>query len=118
MMFIYFFIMPFLLLPIPGVDHEYVAAFLGFNLGFLLIRKRGIPEDTGNFLQRAARVMVALGILVLFRILLEKGAGLIFSAEPEAILFIRNALMMLLFFWCSTELCVKLGLYMRKKSRV
>jgi hypothetical protein len=112
-MFFYAFFIPFMLLAFPGVDIEYVSAFFGFNLGFLLIRKRGIPEDTGNFLQRSARIAIAFGFLILFRITLEKGSHLVFKIEPAWVLFARSAIMMFLFFWCSTELCVKLGLFRR-----
>jgi len=111
--FIYFLVFPFLVLLIPGILVEQVAALLGLNLGFILIRHRGIPKDTGHILQRFGRVLLAGAVFFLFYAGLEKGIGFVLSDEPAFIEFIRVTFSMFVSFWSSVEISYKLGLYKR-----
>ena len=113
LVFAYFLIVPFLVLLVPNIDSEVVASFLGFNSGFLLIRSRGIPKDSGNVLQRIARVLIAGVFFFVLQTALEEGTNLLFTNEPMAVKFIRQTLTLLLFFWGSTEISIKLGLFKR-----
>ncbi len=109
----YFLVVPFLVLLIPGVLVEQVAALLGLNLGFLLIRHRGIPKDTGHILQRSGRVLLAGAVFFLFYAGLKRGIGLVLVNEPATVGFIRLVFSMFISFWGSVELCIKLNLYDR-----
>jgi len=113
LLFIYFLVIPFLILLVPFIKPKDVASFLGLNLGFTLVWFRGIPKDTGNVLQRVARVLIAGIIFIVLRVVLEKCSGFFFIDEPMGIEFIRYTLTLLLFFWGSTEISVKLGLFRR-----
>ncbi len=109
----YFLVVPFLVLLIPGIPVGQAAALLGLNLGFILIRHRGIPKDTGHFLQRSGRVLLAGVIFFLFYTGLKMGSGFIFTNEPAAVEFIRLVISMFVSLWGSVEMSLKLNLYER-----
>ena len=109
----YFLFVPFLVLLITGILLKQVGALLGLNLGFILIKHRGIPRDAGHILQRSARVLLAGTVFFLFYAGLKEGIGLILPNEPVPIEFIRMVFSMFISFWGSVELCVKLKLYER-----
>lgn len=111
--FFYFLFVPFLVLLIPGIQKEAAAALLGLNMGFILIRHRGIPKDTGNIFQRSGRVLLAGAVFFLFYAGLKEGIGLVLTYEPVSIEFIRMVFSMSLAFWSSVELCFKIKLYER-----
>ncbi|MCJ7580856.1 MAG: phosphatase PAP2 family protein [Candidatus Aminicenantes bacterium] len=109
----YFLFVPFLVLLIPGILIKQVGALLGLNLGFLWIRHRGIPKDSGTIFQRFGRVLLAGTVFFLFYVGLREGLGLIFSNEPISVEFIRMVFSMCVSFWGAVELCIKLKLYER-----
>jgi len=108
--------LPFLLVLVPHINISVVATFLGLNVGFLLVWIRGMPEDRGTVLQRLARVMTALGVFFATDFVLKRIIAAQFSSENEFAGFIRIVLTAVLFLWGTTELCVKLGFYHRKRS--
>lgn len=109
----YFVVLPFLLLFVPHINRTLVATFLGLNLGFLLLWMRGIPEDTGTFFQRLARILIAIAVFLGTDTLLKWMITALLSSETEPVAFIRIALTVILFLWGSTEFCIKLRLYKR-----
>jgi len=109
----YFLAVPFLVLLIPGVPTEQAAALLGLNLGFILIRHRGIPEDMGSLWQRSGRVLLAGAVFFLFYAGLKRGIGLVLFNEPASVEFIRLVFSMFISLWSSMEIGIKLGLYKR-----
>jgi len=109
----YFLFVPFLVLLIPGIPMKQVAALLGLNLGFILIRHRGIPKDTGHVLQRIGRVFLAGAVFFLFYAGLKRGIGLVLFNEPVSIEFIRLVFSMFISLWSSVEVSIRLGLYKR-----
>jgi hypothetical protein len=113
LLIIYFSIIPFLVLFVSFIEPRDVASFLGLNLGFILVWFRGIPKNTGNVLQRVARVLIAGIVFIVLRVGLEKCAGFFFTDEPLVVEFIRYTLLLFLFFWGSTEIGIKLGLFKR-----
>jgi membrane-associated phospholipid phosphatase len=109
----YLIVLPFLLLPVPHINHTVVAMFLGLNVGFVLVWIRGIPEDTGTFFQRLSRVLVVFVVFFVSDFMLTRMIMALFSSETQLLAFIRVALTAVLFLWGSTEICVKLRLYKR-----
>ncbi len=107
-------IVPFLLLLLPKINHEVVAAFLGLNIGFLLVWIRGIPEDTGTILQRVARVLIALVVYIMAEQIIGRANRLLFQPIPGLVEFIRDTLTAGLFFWGAAEISIKLGLFQRQ----
>jgi membrane-associated phospholipid phosphatase len=116
LLFFYLYIFPLLLLLLPKIEHEVVAALLGFNVGFLLVWIRSIPQDTGTVLQRVARVLIALAVYILAGQILGRVSQLLFLPVPELVEFIRDALTVGLFFWGATEINIKLGLFKRQPN--
>jgi hypothetical protein len=102
-----------LLLLIPNIFREGIAGLLGLNLGFLLLRMRGIPSDSGTIVHRVCRVLIAIAFYFGASQLLEKLSDVIFRSEPGVVEFVRIALTMILIIWVSTELSIKLGFFRR-----
>ena len=115
LLFLYMCIFPFLLLILPNINQDIVAALLGLNIGFLLVWWRGIPEDKGTIWQRIARSMLALAVYILADQVLERGSLLLFHPVPDGAVFVMNFLTILLCVWGSTELCIKFGMYKRRR---
>jgi membrane-associated phospholipid phosphatase len=114
--FLYMCILPFLLLLVPKINHGVVAAFLGLNIGFLLVWNHGIPEDRGTILQRIARIVIALAVFILANQILSRSSQLLFQPTPGIVEFAKNSLTILLCIWGSTELNIKLNLFKRQSS--
>ncbi len=112
--FFYMCGLPILLLVIPKISHEVAAAFLGLNIGFLLVWKKGLPDDEGTIWQRIARALLAIVVFVLADQALERVSQLLFQPMPGAVTFVANSLPILLCIWGSTELCIKLHLFQRR----
>jgi len=112
--FFYMCILPFLLLLLPKINHDVVAAFFGLNIGFLLVWNRGIPEDSGTILQRITRVLIALVVFILANQIFERAGPLLFQPMPGIFEFVKNSLTILLCVWGSTELSIKLNLFKRQ----
>jgi membrane-associated phospholipid phosphatase len=111
--FVYMCAFPFLLLILPNINHQVVAALLGLNLGFLLVWKKGIPEDKGTIWQRIARVLLALTVYLLADQMLERVSQIMFEPAPKGVVFFLSFLTILLCVWGSTELSIKLSLFKR-----
>jgi membrane-associated phospholipid phosphatase len=114
--FFYMCILPFLLLLLPKINHVIVGAFLGLNIGFLLVWNHGIPEDQGTILQRISRIVIALVVFILVNQILLRVSQLLFQPVPGIVEFVKNSLTLLLCVWGSTELNLKLKLFKRQSS--
>ena len=115
---LYLLVLPFLLLPIPGVQRVGIAVFIGANFGYALLWIRGIPKDTGTVGQRLARIGLALVIYLGSDFLFKKGTGFFISNEPDLVEFLRYAVTTFLLLWGSTEVSIKLGLFQREISSI
>lgn len=110
---LYFLFLPLLLLLLPNIFREGIASLIGLNMGFLLLRIRGIPKDSGTVIQRISRVLIAIVFYLGAGQLLKKLSDVIFRSEPGAVEFVRIALTMIFIIWISTELSIKLGFFRR-----
>ncbi|MGD9345031.1 MAG: phosphatase PAP2 family protein [Candidatus Aminicenantes bacterium] len=110
----YMGVLPLVLLFLPKINIELVAALLGLNIGFLLVWNRGIPEDMGAIGQRIARVFLAIGVYILSDRTLDWAVQLFFEPRPAGVAFVKNSLTVLLCVWGSTELAFKLRLFQRR----
>ncbi len=110
----YMIILPFLLyLFLPNIEAENPGRLLGMNIGFLLVLKNGMPDDSGSALKRTSRILMAF--LVYFGVYLTAGnlSEILFPSELPVVEFIVAALSTFFYIWGTTGLCVKLGLYKR-----
>jgi len=111
---IYLILLPVLLLLLPYSPTDSIATLWGLNLGFLLIWRRGIPEDGGSILQRIARVLIAYSLYFGLDRGLEAIHRFLFQNGTEITSFIRTALASFIVMWGATELSIKLKLFIRK----
>lgn len=113
LLLVYLTMVPLALVLFTGFDRSALGALLGLNLGLLLLKVAGVPDDSGTFLQRLARVSVA----AVFYLGVDQGLTVFQDAvSPHALAafdFFKAALTTLLIVWASTELSVKLGFFKR-----
>lgn len=109
----YLVVLPFLVLLVPFAQIKAISALLGLNLGYILLRIKGVPQDSGTVIQRAARAGIALVFYFGLDRLLGAVEGLFSSSGSDIVLFAHNVLVMLLMFWASMEVSIRLGLYKR-----
>jgi membrane-associated phospholipid phosphatase len=109
----YLVVLPFLVLLIPFAQVKAISALLGLNLGYVLLRIKGVPQDSGTVIQRAARAGIALVFYFGMDLLLRGVEGIFTSLGSDVVLFAHHVLVMMLVFWASTEVSVRLGLFKR-----
>lgn len=111
------FVVPVLLAAMSLVSGEVAGFFLGANTAYLLIIRKGLPEDSGNAGQRVIRIFIALILFGVSTIVLDFGFATVEPASSlEATLkeFLK-AFIPALTIWVSASICIKLDLYGRKK---
>lgn len=106
---------PFLFfLLLPEEVYILIAYMLGFGLGFLLLARKGLPNDQASFFHRLGRMIVgALAFLVVGFIFKQIGLE-----EHIWISFIKNLVAALALIWIGTEISIRLGFFKRKNKEV
>lgn len=114
----FMFVIPLVFITLSLVDANVAGLFLGMNLAYLLIIRKGIPYDTGNIAKRGARVFIAFLIFEVASHLLVfwfEAAGMTNNLQ-FIIVFLENFIPSITI-WISVVVCSKLGLYERDKDR-
>lgn len=119
--------LPFLLLIIPlnSLEPEkgigYSAILLGMNLAYLLLWKRGLPKESGTYIQRTLRVLLGIAVYLAISIGLKVMADWVFAGvpgdEPGLVLFVRITLSFFLSLVLAVELTIKLKLFQRETKK-
>jgi len=102
------FLIPALLIGL-SIQPEYSAMWLGLNIGFFLVRRKGVPDDGAPVRLRMGRVLLAGGF---FYGLDRLAAPLVDWCEASGAdlrLYLVITLLLTLFIWLSTETMVRLG---------
>jgi hypothetical protein len=109
------FVVPIILLSLSLISGEVAGFFLGTNAAYLLIIRKGLPEDTGSKKQRVLRVFISLMIIGLSSLVLDIGFGALGMAGYPGITLIEflNSFIPAFTIWISVSICVKLNLYRR-----
>ncbi|MCK4766095.1 MAG: phosphatase PAP2 family protein [Candidatus Aminicenantes bacterium] len=109
----YFLLLPLLLFFLPHVNPRVTAVLLGLNISFILLRFRGLPEESGGILKRIARVLISAVLFFGMLFLLTKVAEILFAGRTDVsdcfVLVIATAVSV----WAAAGICIKLGLYSR-----
>lgn len=114
-------VLPLYLFGVPGVlmlmapSHaDYPAMLLGLNLGFFLVRLRGLPDDDGSVVRRFMRVFVAALIFLAVQYLFDLLRML--APRPYSVIItpVLPAGLMACFIWAAIEMNVRLDLMKRK----
>ncbi|WP_440948043.1 phosphatase PAP2 family protein [Methanosarcina sp. T3] len=119
-LFIYsiMFVVPVLLGALSLVSGEVTGFFLGANTAYLLIIRKGLPEDTGDAGQRATRVFIALMLFGVSTFVLDLGFTTVGTASSLGATLIEflKAFIPALTIWVSAGLCTKPDLYGREEA--
>ncbi len=114
----FMFVIPILLTALSLVTADITGLFIGTNLAYILILRKGIPDDTGSAAQRATRVLIALMIFGAAGFILEvefQTAGTISYLQFTLIEFFKTFIPSFTI-WISVAICTKLDLYRRDKE--
>lgn len=114
----FMFVIPVLLMVLYLVSPDAAGFFLGTNLAYVLIVRKGIPEDTGNTSQRIARVFIAFLLFGISSLILNVGleiAGTTNYLQFTLVKFLETFIPSFTI-WISVIVCTKLNLYRREKE--
>lgn len=114
----FMFVIPIIFIALSLVDANVAGLFLGMNVAYLLIIRRGIPDDTGNIVQRSARVFIAFLLFEVANHLLDlffEATGMTNNLQ-FTIVFLENFIPAITI-WISVAVCSKLDLYRIDKDR-
>lgn len=112
----FFLVLPVLLALLPLMDTGSCATLFGFNLGFVLLRFRGFPEDSGLWWQRLLRILIGFILFSLAQYLFVTLFGALHLQEKGVVFFCLRTISFFLPSWLGIEICVGLKLYRRRKS--
>ncbi|MDM7919786.1 MAG: phosphatase PAP2 family protein [Methanosarcina sp.] len=109
------FVVPVILFSMSFISGEAAGFFLGTNAAYILIIKKGLPEDSGSTEQRALRVLITLMIFGLSSLVLDTGFGIPGMAAYFGITLIEflKSFVPAFTIWVSVNICMRLGLYRR-----
>ena len=116
--YFFMFVIPIISIALSLVSADVAGLFLGTNVSYLLIIRKGIPDDTGSATQRAVRVFIALlllGVSSLIFDILFKTAGTTNYLQFTLMGFLKTFIPASTI-WASVAVCTKLDLYRRDKG--
>lgn len=111
----FMFAVPVLLAALSFISGEAAGFFLGTNTAYLLIIRKGLPEDIGDAGQRVTRVFIALMLFGISSLVLDAGFDAAGTASYLGITFIEfiQSFIPAFTIWISVSICTKLDLYGR-----
>lgn len=114
------FIIPAILTALSFISGEAAGFLFGTNMAYLLIIRKGLPENSGNAGQRALRVFVAIMIFGVSSLAIGTGLNLAGSSTYFGTMLIEflEAFFPALTIWISISICLKLDLYRREEVEV
>ena len=118
--YFFMFVIPIISIALSLVSADVAGLFLGTNVSYLLIIRKGIPDDTGSATQRTVRVFIALlllGVSSLIFDILFKTAGTTNYLQFTLIGFLKTFIPASTI-WASVAVCTKLDLYRRDKGNL
>ena len=114
----FMFVIPIIFIALSLISADVAGVFLGTNVAYVLIIRKGIPDDTGSVAQRATRVFIALLLLVASSLILDlwfKTAGPTNYLQFTLIGFLKTFIPASTI-WASVAICKKFDLYKRDKG--
>jgi len=108
----FIFIIPIVLIALSMVSSNTAGYLLGMNVAYLLIIRKGIPDDTGTAGQRATRVFIALLLFEVSKMILDCGfcTNYLFAIEFLKTFIPASTI------WVSVVICKKFNLYRRNEE--
>jgi len=114
----FMFVIPIIFIALSLISADVAGVFLGTSVAYVLIIRKGIPDDTGGVAQRATRVFIALLLLGVSSLILNfwfKTAGATNYLQFTLIGFLKTFIPASTI-WASVAVCTKLNLYRRDKG--
>ena len=111
----FMFVIPIIFIALSLISADVAGVFLGTNVAYVLIIRKGIPDDTGSVAQRATRVFIALLLLAVSSLILDfwfKTTGTTNYLQFTLIGFLKTFIRATTI-WASVSICTKLDLYRR-----
>lgn len=116
----FMFIIPIIFIASSLISADAAGIFLGTSVGYVLIVRKGIPDDSGSVAQRATRVFIALLLLGVSSLILDfwfKTTGMTNYLQFTLIGFLKTFIPASTI-WASVAICTKLNLYRRDKENL
>jgi len=113
--YFFMFVVPILLTALSFINPDAAGFFLGTNLAYVLIIRKGLPNNAGNSVQRTSRVFIAFLLFGASTLVLDticEMSGITNHLDFTLIEFIKTFIPSVTI-WISVAFCTKLGLYAR-----
>ncbi len=112
------FVVPPVLTALSLISADVAGFFLGTNVAYVLIIRKGLPDDTGSVEQRVLRIFIALLLFGVSSLILDVGFDAIETTAYFSFKFIEflKTFMPASTIWVSVVVCTKLNLYRREKE--
>ncbi len=116
-LYFFMFVVPPVLTALSLISADVAGFFLGTNVAYVLILRKGLPDDSGSIEQRVLRVFIALFLFGFSSLILAVGLDSIdtiayFSFLAEFLkTFIPASTI-----WVSVAICTKLNLYKKEEE--
>ena len=114
------FAVPPVLTALSLISADVAGFFLGTNVAYVLILRKGLPYDTGSAEQKVLRVFIALLLFGISSLILAVGFDTIETTANFSFKFIEflKTFIPASTIWVSVVVCTKLNLYKREKEFV
>jgi len=109
-------VLPVLAAFLPHAEIEDVGRLLGFNVGFLLVMRKGFHGDSAGLLRRGARVLLAVFLFVVSATITEAALAGIFG-EPIWVSLLNAFVPAFVMSWATVAVGQRLDLYPREVAR-
>ncbi|KKH98204.1 phosphatidic acid phosphatase [Methanosarcina sp. 1.H.T.1A.1] len=116
----FMFVVPLLLTASSLISADVAGFLLGTNTAYIMVIRKGLPEDDGDTGQRAARVFIALIMFGVSSLALAVGFDVIGVAGyfGFTVLEFLKTFIPASTIWISVYICAKLGLYGRDIEKI
>lgn len=112
------FIIPLVLIASSMISAEVAGFFLGTNAAYVLIIRKGLPDDAGSTEQRVLRIFIGLLLFGISSFILDMGFDNIETVTYFSFKLIEflKAFIPASTIWVSVVVCTKLNLYRRERE--
>jgi len=117
-LYFFLFVIPLVLIASSMISAEAAGFFLGTNAAYVLIIRRGLPDDAGSVEQRVLRIFIALLLFGISRFILNIGFDNIKTVAYFSLKLIEflKAFIPASTIWVSVVVCTKLNLYRKERE--
>jgi len=119
-LYFFMFVVPPILTALSLISADVAGFFLGTNVAYVLIVRKGLPDDTGSVEQRVLRIFIALLLFGVSSLILTVGFDAIETTAYFSFKFVEflKTFMSASTIWVSVIVCIKLNLYKKEEDFV